>query len=474
MPEPTRVDPFEQQLARLVRAYTQPAALPVDHAETARRAMAAPPRRWGSLTRWRQAGAGRRMQLVLVAAGILVLLGALALAGGSVLRRDGPGPLLFVRDGDLFVSALDGTGASRIRAGGADGGRLGYLTALWSPDMRAIAAVRDTGGPVLTSAVDIVGTDGAILSTVDLGRGGTPSISWSPDARRLAIATYPVDVTRNLSSRDDQVPSPVRLQVVDLDGTAREVALPTGARSWTAADPRFWTVPEIGVRWSPDGRWIAVRWDDPAAGQWHLVAADGSAVRDLHGASGGRCTGTPDLIDWFPDGRRVAVNGSGAAGANTLCVAGVGPGASSGPGLLAEVHEDPASDSHGRLGWPAVSPDGSRIASGDFLSDYAAQRHVTTLRVYDVASGRATDVATGTQRFNPWEEGSATWGDTLDGTPVPAAGAQWTPDGRQLLYLSPEAVYDRGTWTVRRVDADGGPSSVVVDGVRSFDIGGTD
>ena len=44
---------------------------------------------------------------------------------------------------------------------------------------------------------------------------------------------------------------------------------------------------------------------------------------------------------------------------------------------------------------PAWSPDGSRIASGDFMSDFAAKRHVTTLRVYDVASGRITDAATG-------------------------------------------------------------------------------
>ena len=51
-------------------------------------------------------------------------------------------------------------------------------------------------------------------------------------------------------------------------------------------------------------------------------------------------------------------------------------------------------------------------------------------------------------------------------------GFAWTADGRQLLYLSPEPGDGPKRWTIRAVDAVGGsPSSAVVEGVRSFDLG---
>ena len=49
-------------------------------------------------------------------------------------------------------------------------------------------------------------------------------------------------------------------------------------------------------------------------------------------------------------------------------------------------------------------------------------------------------------------------------------GLTWTPDGRQLLYPSPEPGDAPKRWTIRAVDAAGGsPSSALVEGVQSVD-----
>ena len=271
MSERPPMDPFEQRLARLARAYTQPAARPIDPLATARAAINAPARRSPPLERAWSPTLDRRLLLLLAAAGLVVALAALALSAGSTpLTRDtGPGRIVFVRDGDLFVSAIDGTGATRIREGAADGTRLGYLAALWSPDMHHIAAIRDLGGPILTPAIEILAADGTGERSFEPGPGGTPSLSWSPDGTRLAVATYAGVVSRDAT---DPLLGEVRLTIVGLDGGPQEIGLPPDATWFATAQPEAWTIPDLGARWSPDGRWIAVgAWNAEArgaAGTW--------------------------------------------------------------------------------------------------------------------------------------------------------------------------------------------------------------
>jgi Tol biopolymer transport system component len=464
------MDPFEQRLAGLVRTYTQPAAMPVDHLATARAAMTARAGRRASLERAWRPGFDRRLLPLLVVAGLVLAVMAIALAGGSRPKPplDTTSRLAFVRDGDLFVSAIDGTGATMIRGGGADGTSLGYLTVLWSPDMRSIAAVRDTGGPVLTPAIDILEADGTVQRIIDAEPGGTPSISWSPDSQRLAIVTYPGEVHRDDS---EPIAAGLRLTIAALDDTSHEIALPADVEWLTSALPDIWTIPDLGVRWSPDGRWIAVAWSDPR-GRHHMVAADGSGVLESNPTPEGQCRSSRDFIDWFPDGRRLATIGEWAD-ASELCVETIGRnGRPNGPAatIAATAANDPVGPS--KFSMPAVSPDGGRIAISAFTDDLYLKRHTTSLRVYDLASGQGTEVASGVQALVFEASGQAHWAQTLEGEPVWVGGFAWTADGKHLLYLSPERSDGLGPWTIRAVDAAGGsPSSALVEGVRSFDVG---
>jgi Tol biopolymer transport system component len=476
MTEPTPLDPFEQRLARLARAYTQPAARPIDSLATARAAMNAPAGPWALLERARFPTLDRRLLLLLVAAGLVIALAALALGAGSTPqpRGTGPGRIVFARDGDLFVSKIDGSGVNRVRDGGANGTELGYLAALWSPDMRHIAAVRDLGGPILTPAIEVLASDGTSEQNIEPGPGGTPSLSWSPDSQRLAIATYTASLHRG---GPDPATGAIRLTIVGLDGSSRDVTLPPDATWFASAQPEILTVPDLSVRWSPDGRLIAVAWNDAAsAGRWHLVTADGSTVQPLSRLVEGRCRVPADSIDWFPDGRRLATVGD-LAGDNELCVEALGSGGGSAaatpePGTVAVIRDDPSSNLHGKLNLPNVAPDGDRIAISTFMDDFDLGRHVTTLRVYDLASGRATDLAPGVETLVLDGTGAAHVTATLEGNPVWMGGIAWSPDGRQLLYLSPEPGAGPKRFTIRAVDAvAGSPSSVVLEGVRSFDLG---
>lgn len=72
---------------------------------------------------------------------MLILAALAALAAG---RPASPRTLLFIRDGDIYVAAADGSDQQRMAEGHAVLGMTpGYIRALWSPDAAHILAVRD-------------------------------------------------------------------------------------------------------------------------------------------------------------------------------------------------------------------------------------------------------------------------------------------------------------------------------------------
>ncbi|MCI0583887.1 MAG: hypothetical protein L0227_13550 [Chloroflexi bacterium] len=474
MTEHDPMDRFETRLTALVRSYTEPAAKPSDSVATARAAMASA-NRGIVLGRLWPVGLERRVTSLLLLAALVIALVGLALAVGSrpspfVPHPAGPGRIVFVRDGDLFVADVDGSRQTRIASGGADDIMLGYLTAAWSPDMRHIAAVRDTGGAFLTPGVDLMTADGALVRTVALEAGCGPSLSWSPDSTLVAIATCPAVVPRDTI---EPVESGIRLLLAGLNASAdREVALPPEWRSLASARREVWIRPELWAQWSPDGRWIAI----PAlvAGQFrqHLVAADGSGTRRIEEFTSDLFR--VDSFDWSPNRRGLAISGDLIGCPDDVCVLIV---ESEGGPITATVGHPSAGDPnlHGKVFSPEFSPDGERVAVIGGLKDFTSEpdlAETSTLYVYDPATDRFTELTSGIQLLIQYATGLVEPTGVVTGELVAGGTVAWTPDGRGLVYLVRDAGDTAPTWTIRSIDAAGGSqSTVLIRGVQAFDLG---
>jgi len=473
MTERTPMDTFETRLATLVRAYTEPAATPGDSLATARTAMASASRRGVLGQLWPVRPAPRLISLLLLAA-LIIALAALAVAVGSgpspfVQVHDGPGRIVFVRDGDLFVAEGDGSGQTLIGSGGAADAKLGYLTAGWSPDMRYIAAVRDVGGPFLTPAVDLMTKDGALIRTVTLDPGCGPSLSWSPDSSEVAIATCPADVPRDTI---EPVDSGIRLLIARLDGGDREIALPPDWQSVASANHEVWIRPELWAKWSPEGRWIAIPAIVAGQGGQYLVADDGSDTRRIEDFTDNLYI--VHTFDWSPDGRGIAISGLLSACPEEVCLGII----ESERGLVTATVAHPADHEaivNGKLFWPEFSPAGDKVAVLGGLADVASEQAVTevqNLYVYDRATARFTELTAGSRSLIVDANGAAQPTGAITGELVEGGSVAWTPDGRGLLYLVREAGDAAPSWTLRSIDAAGGiQSSILVRGIQSFDIG---
>jgi hypothetical protein len=142
------------------------------------------------------------------------------------------------------------------------------------------------------------------------------------------------------------------------------------------------------------------------------------------------------------------------------------------PGTIDSIVDDASSNLHGLMELPNVSADGEHIAVARFTDDFVGGTHATVLRVYEVPSGAFVDVVTGTQTFSVDATGAGIAGETLSGTPIWGAGVAWPPGGAQLFYLSPGQADGPTRWTLHSVpSAGGGPATVVLEGISSFDLG---
>jgi hypothetical protein len=155
----------------------------------------------------------------------------------------------FLRDGDLWTAAIDGTDVRNITSlplGGA-------IAAAWSPDDRWIA-VATNHGLLLTHP------DGAEARWLELGTDETVwGPRWSPDSTRVAFSTYP-------------------------EGSASQRAWRTYLVAASGA-PTILLEATWDVSWSPDGRFL-VGTDSPSSSSGSgqglvLMNSDGSGRRVL-------------------------------------------------------------------------------------------------------------------------------------------------------------------------------------------------
>jgi Tol biopolymer transport system component/erythromycin esterase-like protein len=258
----------------------------------------------------------------------------------------GTGILLFssYRDGesDLYLldvaAALDGTGEDAIRRLTDDTERVNQPA--WSPDGRLVAYTRRREGTYreiwALRAADASpdGTGSEPVRLVSNFRTLDSEPAWSPDGRQIAFA----------SSQDSDVDpgdeAGVRLDIylANLDGSG-QVQL-TGA-----GDEALGTEWNTSPTWSPDGGQIAFQTNRDGNNEIYLMAADGSAVRNLtrHAAS----DASPA---WSPDGTTIAFV-SDRDGNEEIYLVGV-----DGSGLRRLTHH-PGPDKS-----PAWSPDGRWLA----------------------------------------------------------------------------------------------------------------
>jgi hypothetical protein len=411
------------------------------------------------------------MAWVPVTAALLIALIAVALAVGTNQPRSSLGRLVFVRDGDIYTAALDGSGQTRIATGGATDAGLGYLNALWAPHGRHIAAVRDIGGEFLTPVVDLLTTDGALVRTVDLGPGGTPSITWSPDGSELAIAAYAGEVARD--QVEPMIGGAIRLLVIGLDASAdREIGLPPDWKGVAASEPILWTSPDFSAKWSPEGGALAISAFTALNLTWQLVALDGSGTRRVDDLIHRRGSWV-NALDWSPDGRRLVVSGTWD-GCETPCIGVVDPEGRAATVTVAHpAAGDP--DLHAKLFYPKFSPDDARISVLGVLIDFTSEPAVEetwTLYDYEPATARFNDVISENHSMILDSSGAAHPTGPQDQELSFGTTVVWAPDGRTLLYYAPEGSAEGVIGTIRSIDVAGGSrSSVLVRDVRSFDIG---
>ena len=341
----------------------------------------------------------------------LVVMAALAVLAAGGLTRPHPDPLAFIRNGDLYLAASDGSGERKIASHSSDGSQ--YADLRWSPDHRYLAAEMDANDG--SAELVILSRDGQQVGSFH--GGSLMAFSWRPDGERIAVLS------------NDQ---PDMIALLGTDGrSAGTLALPAGfrlgAKSWVG-----------GFTWSADGRWIAVTGclgtcNPKADTNVVLLATDGSGYRQLTDGPRGDA-----WLAWSPDGRLATYRM--CAGSTSTCL----------PGLSvltpAGAERDLGRPNGLQVGWLAWSADGSRLAT---------------------VAGPVGSVVDRLMVISPADGSSA----LIAGTFAEVFSVDWSADGRTLIFNA-RAVGD-STGSIWTVDASGGgePRLLVRD-VDTFDSDG--
>jgi Tol biopolymer transport system component len=299
---------------------------------------------------------------------------------------------------ELYLNNADGSGLRKVT-----NTRAPSFDFAWSPDglrlvfvkrpERSGAACRQVGS--CNDEIYVINADGTGLRRLTRNAVNDHRPVWSPDGRRIAF----------VRNRDWQT---ANIYVMNADGSAQRRLTPTLHRQ-----PGGW----VELAWSPD--WKKIAFVDSAghlgAPDIFVMNTDGSDLRNLTNTDA-----TSFDFVWSPDGRRIAyLDGSPGRGTplsvfNPLSVVnadGTGKRRLTGP-LMVD------------LGLPSWSPDGRTIAFTGGSVIYTVHADGTGLR--KLTRGPGSNV-----------------------------GAEWSPDGRRILYLSSQGAHRASDLFIMNADGSG-------------------
>ena len=330
--------------------------------------------------------------------------------------------------GVIVLTLLEGGAASqsaspavsaRIGAGGPVGtSRIAYLRGSWSP-------FNGSTSPNLLE-LDIINADGSGLRRLARDSGAAPE--WSPDGRKLVFGKRP---KRSGAACRPAGRCADEIYVINADGTGLRRLTRNAASDGEPV-------------WSPDGRRIAfIRDRDRHTANIYVMNADGSGQRrltpTLHRQTGGWVE-----LRWSPDWTKIAfVDSAGHLGVPDIFVMNA-----DGSGLRNVTNT--ATTSFGS----AWSPDGRRIAYLDYEGLRGASAPLYVVNADGTGKQRLTGpvmVDLGPPSWSPdgrtlafTGRGGDIYTVRADGTglrkltrgPGWDVGADWSPDGRRILFMS--------------------------------------
>lgn len=271
-----------------------------------------------------------RGRLALFGSGAFLLV-VLALAPAAAASSR----IAFVRSGDIWTIAADGTDAKRLTGNGIDYGPV------WSPDRRTIAFIRSDSLRDIRKVCTVSSTGGPshrFNFRDPLGRTEyryTTGLAYSPDGRTLAISdgygpvgavfTHNCVILAKLASGESRL---LIKRKSGLDTTWRLSWSPDGrtmllgeigqsaegARGWRlnvgTGKLKSLGIPEaMDADWSPDGKWIVVSTMTQETSSIALATAAGKVVATLAEGVGDFTQGEGLVFGhacFSPDGSRIA------------------------------------------------------------------------------------------------------------------------------------------------------------------------